>query len=53
MFKVSEIADKLGVKENTVYTWIRDKKLNVTRFGGSQRPRIRITQEQLDEFMQA
>jgi len=51
MFTVSEIADQLSVKEQTVYTWIRLGKLKATRFGGKLRPRVRITQEQLDEFM--
>ena len=51
MFKVSEIAIKMDVEKQTVYTWIRKGQLKVTRIGKGLRPRVRITQEQLDEFM--
>lgn len=52
MFTVKEVAKQLSVEPNTVYTWIRKGKLNVTKLGNTQHSRVRITQEQLDEFMQ-
>jgi len=52
MFTVQQIAEKLDVKENTVYKWIRDGKLKVNRLGTGPRARVRITQEQLDSFLQ-
>lgn len=51
MFKVSQVAKDLGVKENTIYTWIREGKLKVNRLGSGERASVRITQEQLNEFM--
>lgn len=53
MKTVSQVAKQFDVKENTVYTWIREGKLNVTRLGSGQRPRVRISEEQINEFMQA
>jgi len=53
MYTVQQLADHLGVHEQTIYTWIRTNKLHVKRFGtGDEKKRIRITQEQVDEFMQ-
>jgi len=51
MKTIQEVKEELGVHEQTVYKWIREKKLKTTRFGGGARPRIRITQEQLDDFL--
>jgi len=51
MHTVQYVKDKLGVNEQTVYKWIREGKLKATKFGGGNRPRVRITDEQLDEFL--
>jgi len=32
-FSVVEIADYLGIKQDTVYTWISDKKMPAHRMG--------------------
>ena len=46
---VKEIAEKLKVKEDTVYKWIYDDKLESTKIQGI----VRITDEQLDRFIKA
>lgn len=51
MKTVTQIASDLNVDKQTVYTWIREGKLNVTRLGAGPKARVRITQEQLNEFM--
>lgn len=51
MKTVETISDDLDVDVQTVYKWIREKKLKVTRFGNGLRPRIRITDEQLNDFL--
>ena len=51
MYTIKAVKEKLGVNEQTVYKWIKDGKLKATRFGGGLRPRIRITDEQLNSFL--
>lgn len=48
VYKVPEVAEKLRVSTKTVYGLIRDKQLECLWVRGQ----IRITQEQLDDFMQ-
>ncbi len=48
LYTIDEIAELIGVHRNTVLTWIKDKKLQTTKFGDRT---IRITQLQLDEFV--
>jgi excisionase family DNA binding protein len=51
MLTVQQVKEKLSVNEQTVYKWIREGKLKATKFGGGERPRVRISEEQLNEFM--
>lgn len=51
MKTVETISDELDVDVQTIYRWIREKKLKVTRFGKGLKPRIRITDEQLNAFL--
>ncbi|MGA2669819.1 MAG: helix-turn-helix domain-containing protein [Dehalococcoidia bacterium] len=46
-WKTSEIAKMLGVTRRTIYSWIKDGKLQSIKIGGS----IRIKQQDLDKFM--
>lgn len=51
MHTVQYVKEKLGVNEQTVYKWIREGKLKATKFGGEKRPRVRISEEQLNDFL--
>uniref|UniRef100_A0A6M3L932 Putative DNA binding, helix-turn-helix domain containing protein n=1 Tax=viral metagenome TaxID=1070528 RepID=A0A6M3L932_9ZZZZ len=51
-YTAEEVAFNLNVKNvQTVYRWIKSGKLKCTRLGSSQKPQIRISQLQLDEFL--
>jgi len=49
LFSKKEIAEKLNISVRTIDRLIKSKKLNACKIGRS----VRITQEQLDEFIQA
>ena len=51
MKTVKQISEDLNVDVQTVYKWIREGKLKTTRIGGGLKPRVRITDEQLEEFI--
>lgn len=48
-YTVQELADLLRVKRRTVYRWIREKTIGVTRFG---RREIRFSEDQVKAFLQ-
>ena len=48
---VQHVADELRVHRCTVGEWIRRGDLDCVRLGDGKRARIRITREQLNEFL--
>ncbi len=47
MYTIRDLAEKLGVHQNTVRRWINSKQLECIRIGKG----IRITEEQLQKFL--
>lgn len=47
-YVIQEIADLLRVRKHSVYRWIKEKQIGVTRFG---RREIRISESQLQAFL--
>jgi excisionase family DNA binding protein len=50
LYTVQEVADILGVHENTIYNAIKDKRLAAFRLGGSK-ANYRITQAALNAYL--
>jgi excisionase family DNA binding protein len=48
MLTVQEVADKLKVRRNTVYRWIRAGKLKALKISGGT---VRIDEADLEEFI--
>jgi excisionase family DNA binding protein len=46
-FTVSQVAEKLKVKDSTIWRWIRLGKLNCVRIGRN----YRISQTDIDKFL--
>lgn len=44
---VTQAAEKLGMHRQTIYGWIKDRRLPVTRFGSGPRPIVRIHPDDL------
>ena len=56
VFTVDQVAECLQVSRETVEMWIRGRELkamNASLDPGSRRPRLRITESQLAEFVQS
>ena len=49
-YTVREIAEKLKVKDSTVWLWIRTGKLDCIRIGNGRN--YRISQSDIDKFLQ-
>jgi len=49
---LDEVAERLKVNRRTVNRWIENGNLNAIRFGASPRGAIRITESDLQEFIQ-
>lgn len=47
-YTVQELADLLRVKRRSVYRWIREKTIGVTKFG---RREIRFSESQVQAFL--
>lgn len=48
LLTVPEAAERLGISEKTVWSWVYDRKLPVTRLGRC----VRIPSEALEELIQ-
>lgn len=54
LFTVAQVAERLGVGDETVLAHIASKRLAASNVGlGTRRPRWRITPEALDRFLSA
>ena len=47
-YTVDEIAELLKVNKFTVYRWINEKRIVVTKFGAS----VRISEKDLEDFIE-
>lgn len=47
-YNVVELAELLGVKKRSIYKWIHDKTIGVTRFG---RREVRFSKSQVEAFL--
>lgn len=47
-YTVQHLVDLLGVTRHSVYRWIREKQIGVTRFG---RREIRFSESQIQAFL--
>ena len=51
LLTVEQVADRLQVSFHTVIRYIKDSKLKTVSFGSDQRPRKRISIEELERFI--
>jgi len=51
LYTVKEVAEMLKVTENTIRTYINSNMLQAKRFGDPERYSYRITEKDLEEFI--
>ncbi len=51
MYSIEQVAEMLNFSTSTIKSYIKNKKLSHYKFGTNQNSTVRISQEQIDEFL--